>query len=130
MAIGVAMVACSGEKDAKAAQEVVKPAVVYDEVEVQPMYVGGESAMYSFVNEHLEYPKEAKAKGVQGEVLVKCMISNEGKVLEAQVVTSVEESLDAEALRVVKMMPAFNPGMIDGVCVAMWHTVPVKFEIK
>ena len=130
IAIATVSVACVGEKEAKQAQAVVKPAVVYEEVEVQPMFVGGDAAMYKFIEENLVYPKEAKANGVQGEVVVKCMISNEGKVLECEVVTSVEASLDAEALRVVNMMPAFNPGMVDGACVAMWHTVPVKFVIE
>lgn len=123
-------VGCAGEKSEKQSEQPKKPEVVYEEVQVQPMFVGGNAAMQKFIDENLQYPKEAKKNGIQGEVIVKCMIGSDGKVSEAQVEKSVDSALDAEAVRVVGLMPAFNPGMIDGACVAMWHTVAVKFEIK
>ena len=133
MSVAIVMViavACTGEKNEKPVEQPKKPEVVYEEVQVQPMFVGGNVAMQKFIEENLQYPKKAKSQGIQGEVVVKCMISNEGRVIETQIETSVDPELDAEALRVVSAMPAFNPGMIDGACVAMWHSVPVKFEIK
>lgn len=123
-------VSCAGEKNEKQVEQPKKPEVVYEEVQVQPMFVGGDAAMQKFIEDNLQYPADAKSKGIQGEVVVKCMINNEGRVVETQVGTSVDPKIDAEALRVVNLMPAFNPGMIDGACVAMWHTVAVKFEIK
>ena len=126
----VIAVGCAGEKSEKQVEQPKKPEVVYEEVQVQPMFVGGDAAMQKYIEENLQYPAEAKSKGIQGEVVVKCMINNEGRVIETQVGTSVDPELDEEALRVVSLMPAFNPGMIDGACVAMWHTVAVKFEIK
>ncbi|MBE6310855.1 MAG: energy transducer TonB [Bacteroidales bacterium] len=126
----VIAVGCAGEKSEKQVEQPKKPEVVYEEVQVQPMFVGGDAAMQKFIEENLQYPADAKSKGIQGEVVVKCMINNEGRVIETQVGTSVDPELDEEALRVVSLMPAFNPGMIDGACVAMWHTVAVKFEIK
>lgn len=126
----VIAVGCAGEKSEKQVEQPKKPEVVYEEVQVQPMFVGGDAAMQKFIEENLQYPADAKSKGIQGEVIVKCMINNEGRVIETQVGTSVDPELDEEALRVVSLMPAFNPGMIDGACVAMWHTVAVKFEIK
>ena len=123
-------VACAGEKSDKQVEKPQKPEVVYEEVQVLPMFVGGDAAMQKFIDDNLKYPKAAKEKGIQGEVVVKCMIDNEGRVIETQVEASVDPELDAEAQRVVGMMPAFNPGMIDGACVAMWYSIPVKFEIK
>jgi TonB family protein len=123
-------VGCAGEKSGNANEQPKKPEVVHDLVQVQPMYVGGGSAMQKFIDEHLQYPAAAKEKGIQGKVLVKCKISSEGKVSEVTVAQSVDVDLDAEAVRVVSMMPTFNPGMIDGECVAMWHTIPVTFQIK
>lgn len=128
--VKVIAVGCAGEKSEKQVEQPKKPEVVYEEVQVQPMFVGGDAAMQKFIEENLQYPADAKSKGIQGEVVVKCMINNEGRVIETQVGTSVDPELDEEALRVVSLMPAFNPGMIDGACVAMWHTVAVKFEIK
>ena len=122
-------VACAGEKSEKQTEQPKKPEVVYEEVQVQPMYVGGGSAMQKFIDENLQYPSAAKKNGVQGEVFVKCLINDAGQVVEAQVEKGVDAELDAEAVRVVSMMPAFNPGMIDGACVAMWHTIVVEFEL-
>lgn len=123
-------VACAGENNGKQAEQPKKPEVVYEEVQVQPMFVGGDVAMQKFIEENMQYPKDAKKNGVQGEVVVKCMINEAGQVVETQVEKGVDANLDAEAVRIVSIMPAFNPGMIDGACVGMWHTVTIKFEIK
>jgi Ca-activated chloride channel family protein len=123
-------VACAGENNGKQAEQPKKPEVVYEEVQVQPMFVGGDAAMQKFIEENMQYPKDAKKNGVQGEVVVKCMINEAGQVVETQVEKGVDANLDAEAVRIVSIMPAFNPGMIDGACVGMWHTVTIKFEIK
>lgn len=123
-------VACASEKNEKQAEKPKVPEVVYEEVQVQPMFVGGDSAMQKFIDDNMQYPSAAKKNGVQGEVFVKCMINEAGQVVEAHVEKSVDADLDEEAVRLVSMMPAFNPGMIDGACVGMWHTVTIKFEIK
>lgn len=123
-------VSCAGEKNEKQVEQPKKPEVVYEEVQVQPMFVGGESAMQKFIDDNMQYPSAAKKNGVQGEVFVKCMINEAGQVVEAHVEKGVDADLDEEAVRLVSMMPAFNPGMIDGACVGMWHTVTIKFEIK
>ena len=76
------------------------------------------------------YPRVARKRGYQGVVLLKVLVSREGRVEDLLVLTSSGyDLLDRSALKAVGKW-RFEPGNIDGKLVTMWVKVPVKFELK
>ncbi len=98
--------------------------------EVPPQYPGGELAMYSYLMKNVRYPEEAKKQNIDGVVAVKFTIAADGSVTDVEVVKSVNPLLDAEAVRVIRTMPKWTPGTIDGKPVAVSMTVPISFKCE
>lgn len=101
-----------------------------DQVEQQPEFPGGMEAYLDFMTKNIKYPVECEKNGVEGRVLLDVVIDEEGNVTEPKVKKSVDPLLDAEALRVVKMMPKWTPGMNEGKAVKVLYTVPFTFRLK
>ena len=98
-------------------------------VEVQPKYPGGINAMYEFIQKNLKYPESAKKKGIEGRVFVQFVVEKDGSLSSFQVLRGVSDDIDAEAVRVLKMMPKWKPGMMDGKPVRVQFTMPFKFQL-
>ncbi|GEM_PF-457470 len=98
--------------------------------EQMPQYPGGDRAVMQFVADHLVYPQECADSAIQGRVVVKFVINKDGSIGETQVLRSPHPLLSAEAVRVVKMLSGFQPGMSDGKPVAVWFTLPVHFKLQ
>ncbi|MBP8823686.1 MAG: energy transducer TonB [Flavobacteriales bacterium] len=107
------------------------PDTVWDlaSVQVQPEFPGGMEAMYAYIAKHTRYPGEALDAGQEGRVFVEFVVGRNGVVGHVQVRRGVAPSLDAEALRVVRSMPAWSPGEMDGQPVAVRFTLPMTFEL-
>ena len=78
--------------------------------EQMPVFTGGDASLLQYLAENTVYPENAKNKGIQGRVIVRFCITERGTVSRVSVLNSVDPELDAEAVRVVKTLPAFNPG--------------------
>ena len=102
---------------------------VYNGVEVQPEYPGGINAMYEFIQKNLKYPESAKKKGIEGRVFVQFVVEKDGSLSSFQVLRGVSDDIDAEAVRVLKMMPKWNPGTMNGKPVRVNFTMPFKFQL-
>ena len=100
-----------------------------DKVDEKPSFPGGESAMKSYLNSTLKYPIYAQENGVQGRVIVQFIIEKDGSISDVKISRSVDPSLDREALRVVKAMPKWNPGKLNGIPVRVKNEVPVVFRL-
>ncbi len=74
------------------------------------------------------YPEEARAKGVQGTVIVKALVGRDGRVVDMRLAQGVE-GLDEAALSAVRKW-RFSPAQYAGKPVAVWVVVPVKFSLK
>ncbi|MBP8782080.1 MAG: TonB family protein [Paludibacteraceae bacterium] len=98
-------------------------------VERMPEFPGGEAAMSQFINRTIRYPVIAQENGIQGRVVVQFVVNTDGKIVDVEVVRGVEESLDKEAVRVVKAMPPWNPGRQGGKNVRVKYTLPIRFRI-
>lgn len=99
-------------------------------VEHMPEYPGGVNACVNFIKENLRYPAEAAAKGIQGRVIVQVVVTDEGAIENAKIVRSVDPALDAEAIRVIKLMPKWKPGIHQGKAVSVKYTLPVTFDLS
>ena len=103
---------------------------VFEVVDEMPEFPGGVDAMMEYLQKELRYPESAKEKGIQGRVTVQFIIDKEGNVTNSKVTRSVDKDMDAEAIRLVKAMPKWKPGMQKGKAVAVKYTVPVVFRLE
>lgn len=102
---------------------------VFMVVEEMPEYPGGTEALLTYLKDNLEYPENCKKNNIQGRVIITFVVEKDGSVADAEIVRSVNEELDAEALRVIKAMPNWKPGKQKGKTVRVKYTVPVNFKI-
>lgn len=99
-----------------------------DKVDEKPSFPGGESAMKSYLNSNVKYPVEAQENCIQGRVIVQFIIEKDGSISDVKVASGVDLSLDKEAIRVVKAMPKWNPGKLQGIPARVKNEVPVVFR--
>ena len=102
---------------------------VYGAVEVLPEYPGGTAAMFDFIQKNVKYPESAKEKGIEGRVFVQFVVEKDGSLSSFQVLRGVSDDIDAEAIRVLKAMPKWMPGMNNGEPVRVQYTMPFKFQL-
>ena len=103
---------------------------VFTVVEQQPQFPGGEAALLKYVAEHIRYPAVAQENNIQGKVVVQFVVTKTGAVGEVKVVRSKDPDLDKEAVRVVKSLPNFVPGKMNGHAVNVWYTLPITFHLQ
>ena len=106
------------------------PKKVYDVVEQMPSFPGGMKAMMDYLARNIRYPANAKNDLIEGRVILQFIVDKKGRLSDIKVVKSVEPYLDAEAVRVVKSMPRWNPGMQNGKAVKVRYTLPVTFRLQ
>lgn len=102
---------------------------IYTVVETDPQFPGGNDALVRWVSEHIKYPAIAQEQDVQGQVLLKFVVLENGTVGDVVILRSLESHCDAEAKRVVKSLPRFTPGKQQGKPVKVWFTLPVRFTL-
>ena len=93
---------------------------VFDVVEQNPVFPGGEAALLKYVAEHIRYPAMAQENNIQGRVVVQFVVTKTGSIGQVKVVRSKDPDLDKEAVRVVKSLPKFTPGKMNGPAVNVW----------
>ncbi|MBO6034692.1 MAG: energy transducer TonB [Paludibacteraceae bacterium] len=98
-------------------------------VEKMPEFPGGNDAMNRWLSKNIKYPLIAQENGIQGRVVCQFVVNSDGKIVDVQVVRGVEASLDAEAVRVIKSMPAWTPGRQGGKNVRVKYTLPIRFKL-
>jgi TonB family protein len=107
-----------------------KEEVIFVVVENMPEYPGGNGAMMKFIGDSIRYPVEAQQKGIQGRVICNFVVMKDGSISDLQIVRGVDPLLDAEALRVLKLMPDWKPGKQRGQAVNVRYTLPVVFRLS
>ena len=110
-----------------AAPVVVYPDSVYINPEVLPQFVGGGKAFSEYLSKSIRYPKEALQRRVSGRVFVSFVLNAEGKVQDAHVLRGPGNGLNDEALRLVWLMPNWEPARVNGQPVRVACTVPISF---
>ena len=104
--------------------------IVYEVVEQQPSFPGGQTALVEWITKNMRYPSKAKAEGIQGRVLLSFIVEPDGSLSNIQVARSVDPSLDEEAVRIAKAMPKWEPGMQNGMAVRVKYNLPLSFYMR
>ncbi len=103
---------------------------VYYAADTPAQFPGGVVKLMEYMSSHLHYPDSAMVKNVQGKCVVQFAVRSNGEVGEVKVLHSLSPECDAEAVRVVRSLPKFMPGKINGEPVAVWYTLPVQFKLQ
>ena len=99
---------------------------IFRVAEKMPEFPGGSAAMFTYIRQSIQYPKEAE--GQEGRVILQFTVDTLGLLHDVMVVRSRHPALDAEAVRVVQSMPAWIAGEHNGRKVPVRYTLPVAFE--
>lgn len=127
---------------------------VFVAVEQQPEFPGGDAALLRYISAKIHYPSVSAENGIQGRITVNFVVDKDGTVGDARVLRSScyyyrtdtdangrtvstkvnvdggDAHLEQEALRVVNSLPKFYPGLMNGVPVKVWYTVPINFRLQ
>ena len=102
---------------------------IYQMVEVMPEFPGGTAKMMDYLSKNIKYPEEAKEKGISGRVFLSFVIEKDGAVSNVKVAKGIGKECDDEALRVVKAMPKWKPGLMKGKPVRVNYMLPIFFKL-
>jgi protein TonB len=94
-----------------------------------PAFPGGEKALFEFIQREMRYPREAVQNEVQGTVYVRFVVDTDGSLSQATVVRGIGFGCDEEALRIVRKMPAWIPGILNGQAVPVYSSLAVDFRL-
>lgn len=113
------------------AQSKVSPNKVYkgSEVDKEPEYPGGNQALLADIARSIRYPMICKQQKIQGDVLVSFIVEKDGSVSDVTAVKKVHANLNTEAVRVVKSLKEWTPGIKDGQPVRVQSAVYVTFSL-
>ena len=121
------------EKKQPVAKEEVKQTeeeVIFQVVEQMPEFPGGMGEAMKFLAKNIKYPVAAQQAKIEGRVIVQFVVGRDGSISDVHTVRSVSPELDAEAIRVVSMMPKWNPGKQRGKAVPVSYTMPIMFRLQ
>lgn len=93
-----------------------------------PTFPGGDIALAEWLASHLQYPQSAIEKGERGRVRVSFIIEYDGSVSNVTVWEGVSLAIDAEAARLVRAMPRWNLGYVDGKRVRATYSIWIEFN--
>ena len=102
---------------------------VYSIVETMPSFPGGQTALVAYLQENLKYPQSARDNGIQGRVYVNFVVEKDGSISNVKVNRGIGGECDEEAVRVIKAMPKWIPGVQKGQTVRVSYMMPIVFKL-
>jgi len=99
-------------------------------VESMPVFPGGDAALMQYISNNLRYPISAQEAGIEGRVTIRFVVDQDGSIKNVEVIRALDPACDEEATRVIKAMPKWTPGRDKGVNVAVYYTIPIKYQLR
>lgn len=103
---------------------------VFEIVDVMPKFRTGERDLERYLESSVQYPRICQENGITGCVVVSFIVDENGDVIHEHIRKSVDQYLDAEALRVIRSTPKWAPGKLDGKAVKVSYSMPVNFMLR
>ncbi len=100
-----------------------------DFVDVPPQFPGRERGLVNYINKTRQYPYDAYKKRIQGRVICSFVVNTDGSVCNVSVIRGANPELDKEAVRIIKAMPEWTPGILDGEAVPVRCIIPIPFRL-
>lgn len=104
--------------------------LAYDEAMKAPEFQGGQQGMYEFLGNTIRYPADAQRKNISGKVFLSFTVCTDGSLCDFELIKGGHPSINQEAMRVVKKMPNWKPGVQRGEPVRIKYNLPVSFQLE
>ncbi|MGD1847964.1 MAG: energy transducer TonB [Salibacteraceae bacterium] len=104
------------------------PVDIFTLVDQMPQFPGGEAELFKYLGQNLNYPKAARKAGIAGKVLVSFVVMEDGSIDDVWLYRGIG-GVEAECIRVVRGMPAWEPGMHRGKAIRVEYMMPIKFSL-
>ncbi len=101
-----------------------------DVVEIVDILAEFPGDVRSFLASKLNYPDQAREAGVEGRVVIRFIVDEQGDISGAKIMRSVGGGCDEEALRVIRSMPRWKPAKLNGQVVKSYFSLPIKFTLE
>jgi len=101
---------------------------VYVVLQQMPEFPTGNDSLLSYVSKNLKWPNTDS--DVQGKVVCRFVVNTDGSISDIEIIRSLDPLFDAEAIRVIKTLPNFIPGELNGKVVRAYYTIPVIFRTE
>ena len=111
-------------------KEEINPDEIIIHAEIMPVFPGGDAALLKWIAERIVYPTVAAENGIDGLVSCSFVVNADGSISNVEIVRSKDPLLDKEAVRVLKLLPNWKPGMQGGKFVRVKYNVPVRFRLQ
>ena len=103
---------------------------IFEFVEQEAQFPGGEDALFRYLSEHIKYPNAAREGGIEGRVILSFVVRSDGNITDVKVSRGIGYGCDEEATRVVKGMPNWKAGKQNGKQVSSTFSLPVVFQLE
>ncbi len=103
--------------------------IAVDFADVMPQFPGGNSALIRFLSSKLIYPLSAHQNKIEGVVVIGFVIDKNGRLRNPKILKALYPDCDAEALRVVRMIPDWIPAKNQGRNVSINFRLPIEFKL-
>ncbi len=102
--------------------------VIFSFVDTVPEFVGGRDALIAFLTNEMEFPEKASKQGIKkGKVYLEFVVKENGELVNIAVSKSTDKIFNKEAVRLLSIMPAWKPGVLNGNKVNSRYEFPIKF---
>ncbi len=102
---------------------------VYTVVDKQPLFPGGQKAFRQYIKANQNYPEAAKKAGLSGRVFIAFIVNTDGSIQNVELLKGIGMGCDEEAIRLVKRMPNWIHGKLDGKIVRVKYNLPIAFDL-
>lgn len=103
---------------------------VYENVEEKPEFALPGTTYTSYIMEHLELPSLAKLENALPKVLVSFVVEKDGSIGDVSVVRPSSPSMDREVVNLVRLMPKWKPGKLEGHPVRTRQFLPLTVKMQ
>ncbi|RDB03715.1 energy transducer TonB [Runella aurantiaca] len=114
----------------KPAEVEAKAPEIFEKVEIDPQFAGGNEGLRTFLMKNLHYPSPAQRSNIQGRVYLTFTVEPDGSLSNINVIRGIGFGCDEEAIRVMKLMPKWKPGKQSGRAVRVKFTMPIVFALE
>lgn len=97
---------------------------IYAVPETMPTFPGGLDEMWAFIESNLEYPNYGCW---EGRVYIAFVVNKDGSLSDFEIPKGMGSPFDEKALEVVRKMPAWSPGLQNGIPVRVKMVFPIRF---
>jgi TonB family protein len=103
---------------------------IHTYIKEMPKFPGGDRALYESIAREVNYPLYAKRQDIEGKIYTQFVVTKEGNIADVVVAKGIERGCDQEAIRVIKSLPRWIPGKINGIPVNVRVQIPIVFKLQ